>query len=240
MLREWLAARGEAGVDQPGLDERLPIYLQTLYFSGESPSRGEKLMAGLMYCHPEFSRFGGSRLPRSWKALRGWRRLCPGRSRAPEPRCFWAAVACHLAGRGLGQMGIFVLMAVSTYLRPGEMLSLKRGSVLPPAAGITRSYAVLVHPMEDGTRSKTGERDVSIMLDSKWLKWLDPALETLRAGDPELALWDFDYHLFTREFKKSVTALQSPHVVPYQMRHSGASCDRASRERSQEEVIKRG
>jgi hypothetical protein len=94
--------------------------------------------------------------------------------------------------------------------------------------------------MEDGTRSKTGERDVSIMLDSKWLKWLDPALETLRAGNPELPLWDFDYHLFTREFKKSVTALQSPHVVPYQMRHSGASCDRASRERSQEEVIKRG
>ena len=43
---------------------------------------GEKLLAGILHVTPELGRAGVRGLPRAWRAAKGWRRLCPGRSRA--------------------------------------------------------------------------------------------------------------------------------------------------------------
>eukprot|EP00959_Pyramimonas_sp_CCMP1952_P474166 9502976-Pyramimonas_sp.AAC.1 len=90
-------------------------------------------------------------------------------------------------------MAVFVIMAVSTYLRPGALLTVQGSDLIPPAQGVTPHWAVLVHPQERLGRSKTGESDVSILLDSVWTMELNPLWERLRAVAGGGALWDFDY-----------------------------------------------
>lgn len=149
-------------------------------------------------------------------------------------------MACRLTDAGYLDMAVLVLMALCTYLRPGQMLGLRRGSLAPPAAGATSTWSLLVHPMESGTTSKTGDRDISILLDSAWLSWMPPVYEELIKGDPELPLFEFNYAQFLMQFRKAVRALGLPSVVPYQLRHSGASADRGEDSRSLLEVQRRG
>eukprot|EP00974_Lingulodinium_polyedra_P098559 9552518-Lingulodinium_polyedra.AAC.1 len=48
----------------------------------------------MLHVVPELGKRGSSALPRAWRALKGWRRRCPGFSRRPVPFAVWAAV-CH-------------------------------------------------------------------------------------------------------------------------------------------------
>ena len=53
-------------------------------------------------------------------------------------------------------------------------------------------------------------------------------------------LWSFSYTDFLREFKLGAASLGSPSTVPYMMRHSGPSIDRAQQARPMLEVQRRG
>eukprot|EP00975_Prorocentrum_lima_P009250 1970867-Prorocentrum_lima.AAC.1 len=68
-------------------------------------------------------------------------------------------------------MGIFVLLLVSTYARPSELMLLTRDNLVRPARGITQHWAILLNPEEGGKSSKTGAFDESLFLDSEWLQW---------------------------------------------------------------------
>ena len=103
-----------------GVDRAITAYLNKLCHQGFPAWRGEKLMAGILFYESRFSRLGVAALPRAWRALRGWKRLCPGYSRRPLPLMFWAGLACTLAKQGQVCMGIMTLMMVSSYMRPGE------------------------------------------------------------------------------------------------------------------------
>ena len=58
--------------------------------------------------------------------------------------------------------------------------------------------------------------------------------------DPLRPVWDFDYPMLLRHMKETCRSLQLGRITPYQARHSGASIDRSSGERSQAEVQRRG
>ena len=75
---------------------------------GEHASKGERLLAAWMHYKPDLNKYGGRRLPRVLKALKGWRKLTPARSRSPEAFAIWAALCNELVdgrrqhlGRGL-------------------------------------------------------------------------------------------------------------------------------------------
>ena len=150
------------------------------------------------------------------------------------------AVAMVLIWLGHRQAACLTLMGVSTYLRPSSLFSLLRGSLIPPTRGATEAWSVLAHSAEEGSASKVGERDESLLLDSEWLNWMGPAWTALSAGPKDARLWDLDYPSYLAVFKKAVAFLQRPRVVPYQMRHSGASADRADGSRTAEETRGRG
>ena len=97
-----------------------------------------------------------------------------------------------------------------------------------------------MHPQERATPDKVGEFDLSVRLDSSWLRWIGPVLSEMQRLDPEKTVWEFDYPELLREMKACCRALQLRPVTPYQARHSGASIDRASGERTQAEVQRRG
>ena len=228
----YAVPRGLDVRDSEGLDRLLVDYMNLLYLKGHQAYKADRLAASILHHYPQYGRHGDSKLPRLWRALKGFKKLCPAKSRLAYPLAIWAAVATRMRQLGHARMGLFVLMAVSTYGRPSEMLRLRVFSLVRPSPGITRNWTLLMSPEERPERSKTGDYDVSLSLDSPWMtSWSHTLFCLLKDNHPEAPLWDFDYNEYSKVFKK---------VTPYQTRHSGPSIDRARGYRSQGEVQKRG
>ena len=70
-----------------------------------------------------------------------------------------------------GQLGMAVatMLCVGCYLRPGELLSLRRRNLQAPAAGVNRHWGLLIFPQERAERSKTGASDDSVVVDNAYL-----------------------------------------------------------------------
>ena len=221
------------------LDNALATYFEGCFFRGIQSSTGAKILGGIMHRYPRYGKLGDARLPKAWRALRGWRKLTPGRSRRPEPLMLWCGLANALILDGKMGMAMFVMLSVSTYLRPSSLLALTRSFLVKPAKGCSDSWTILAHPRESGDPSKTGEFDLSLRLDSPWFRPLNGMLEVLKEGDADKKVFGFDYYQYAKSFKKAATLCRVK-VVPYQTRHSGASLDRLYGWRSALEVKNRG
>jgi len=243
-FKKWMIATG-SGDDSvfgaaPTLDGVLLQYFTTLFFAGEMASRGTYVLAAVMFRHSQYAKNGPGQLPRAWRALKGWRSMCPPRSRLPLVRQFWFGVAMLLATRGEQQMAVFVLISLSSYLRPNQLLMMKKRHLVRPLAGVSGVWTCLANAYEGNRPSKAGEFDVSILLDSEWFRWGGALFERLVVGSPDDPLFGFSYPSFLSCFQAAVATLKQPKVVPYQLRHSGPSCARAAGARSQAEIKKRG
>ena len=201
----YAVPRGLDVRDSEGLDRLLVDYMNLLYLEGHQAYKADRLAASILHHYPQYGRHGDSKLPRLWRALKGFRKLCPGKSRLAYPLAIWAAVATRMRQLGHARMGLFVLMAVSTYGRPSEMLRLRVFSLVRPSPGITRNWTLLMSPEERPERSKTGDYDVSLSLDSPWMtSWSHTLFCLLKDNHPEAPLWDFDYNEYSKVFKKSL------------------------------------
>ena len=94
----------------------------------------------------------------------------------------------------------------------------------------------MAHPYEDAPVSKTGEKDVSILLDSGWLERTSPINEKLTQGPAVADMWGSSCPESLPNCRQAACLLGRPDLVPYQVRHSGASTDRADGSRTQEEI----
>ena len=128
---------------------------------------------------------------RSRNALKGFRRLAQGLSRAPLP---WIAVCAILGAglhRGLVDFSLAVLIMFIAYLRPVELLQLTGVQLIAPLKGSgTRWWAVLIAPEELGIGTKTRQYDESVLLDWEII----PKLGSLLAANcrlyiSSLVLW---------------------------------------------------
>ncbi|CAE7279327.1 unnamed protein product [Symbiodinium natans] len=222
------------------VDGLLVDYMNRMYLDGHQSYRADRLMAAILHRFPQFGRLGDQKLPRAWRALKGYRRLTPGKSRLAYPLALWAAFAVELKRLGCLRMALFMLLAVSTYARPSELLRAKVFSLVRPARGITSSWSLLLAPEEEEIATKTGDYDVSIPLDSPWLKgWSHALFDCLKQSHPTAPLWDFNYQEY-QLMMKQISDMFGVDVTPYQTRHSGPSIDRARQYRSLLEVQKRG
>ena len=100
-------------------------------------------------------------------------------------------------------------------------------------------WALLVFPSERAERSKIGEADNSILLDSTWARWMNQVWDVLYVKADGSCVWNFSYAHLVKEFQHTSRRL-GVSVVPYQCRHSGASHDRAVEARPLLEIQKRG
>ena len=128
---------------------------------------------------------------------------------------------------------------LSSYLRPGALLKLRKLGLVKPVAGVTRYWSVVTSLTETADVSKVGGKDDSILLDSTWLQFIEPVLERMNRGRKKDFVWDFNYGEYHNVFRQACEELRI-NLVPYQARHSGPSIDRASKSRELEEVRKRG
>ena len=121
-----------------------------------------------------------------------------------------------------------MLLSFQAYLRPCEALGLRKGRLLRPLAPISTSWSLIISPQELGRTTKTGSMDDSLLLDHPRLRWMDPIWNELSKGDPAAPLFQTDY----RQVLTAVTAAGCDigiALVPYQLRHSGASSDMLAR-----------
>ena len=242
-LLKFCREQGLPLVTDTEVDAALVSFLNSLYMRGQQAHYANVVMAGFIHTWPEYNKFGAKKIPRSWRCLKGFRLLCPSRSRRTWPFLIWSAIIFEFARRSKLPMGIMILLGLSSYARPGELLGLRRRDLIEPLLGTTDHWCLLIRPEEVGVRTKTGDFDDSVVMDTEWTSAvMTPVLETLSKGDPSELVFPFSYPCFCKEFKAvmKTLGLEKTGLVPYAWRHSGPSIDRAKGLRSQVETAKRG
>ena len=222
------------------VDGALVSFFNQQFLLGKQASVGEQTLAGLQHFFPEFGRYGARKTPRTARALKGWRRRAPPRSRKPWPWIVWAGIAWDLARRGFWLMAVHVLFMVVTYSRPSAVLDVRRGDLLPPIKAVSAEWGIILNPQSRKRRSKTGVFDDSMSLTNRICPWFPQIAEALADGPADERILDYSYDDFTREFRRTCKRLRLADLVPYQARHSGASIDFQKKWRSFGEIKKRG
>ena len=73
---------------------------------------------------------------------------------------------------------------------------------------------------------KTGSSNGVVVLDQRWLQWVNKPLPALKAGNPAEKLWNFDNPAAANMFKTATDTLGLSGLTMYRTRHSGADIDR--------------
>ncbi|CAK0895237.1 unnamed protein product, partial [Prorocentrum cordatum] len=229
------------------LETALLDWADEAYLEGRKKHDGEKLKAAVLHYYPNLKRPNTKPLARFERCLKAWGRRRPalGRLPPPCPTICGLAVALHLLGRT--DMAVAVLVALSAYLRPGELCGLRVRDVVPPALGHGPEYqkwSLILGPSDsNGGPTKTGVYDDNATMDHENLQFLGHFFELHRqkkgASDP---LWGFTQAEFGAMIAKAlkVCRLEGLGIAPYSLRRAGPSWDVITGRRSQVEVQRRG
>lgn len=250
-FQDWLhRTRLVESTEPDGLVRQILGFLDVLLAEGSLAHEGEKASAAIRHFRPMVE--AAQTKSRLQKALRGFRKLRPAKSRPPLPRCVVAGIVEILVAKHQYIAALLVLTSERAYLRPGEARSMCKKNLAAPVpvlAGGRRKrkavraasphYALIVRLEEDGMLSKTGTFDETIILDDP--VWLGARLQTLMLGkNNDAPLFDVDPKEVLRHWKMAVTALGLPTAQMYQLRHGGASSDYLARHRSLADIRMRG
>jgi len=224
------------------LDVVLTVFMVNLYLDGYDTGTGRTTAAALRFYLPALF-VGRNVLPRTLRALDGWRKLVPPKMRLPLPKIAVGAVAGWLMFRRQLSMAAYVLVTFDAYLRPSEAYRLTGDSVVPPGsvAGPQQGlWGLIVNDSKEGVPGKTGISDHSVLIDSVELFGLLEALKMARPG--RQVLWTFSPEEMRELFRVAVTELGLADEAPtlYTLRHGGASHDLLHGRRTLPEVKERG
>lgn len=225
------------------LDEEIVKWFDLLFERGCSSEDGAKFMAALQHVAPKFK--DHTLLPRAFRAIKGWKRLRPLRSRVPLPWQAFLAILGSALHKGLVEEATALLLTFVCYLRPADLFALQPASFVKPVAGDSqqfRHWSLLLGAFETGRPNKTGEFDESSVIDWTELAFLDPLLDSLSRRPRRLCVWNFDITYLTTVLKDCARDSSTDHLQPqlYSLRHGGASWDCLSRRRRLDEIKKRG
>ena len=235
-----------AALPAPGPGAQLQIslidYLDAVLEDGGSRSTAEYAVAAVRSTFPIYSGKAGLPMPRVDRALRGFRRVTPARSRFPMPMAVTAAIAVSFMALGDWQGGAQILLTHYCYLRPCEVRALRNCDLLAPIPGENPGLAfwtLLIAPSERDERTKTQTTDDTLLLDHP--PWLGEVLSQFRG---EKAANEFlfpnDQKHLLRQWRHVLDALGVKDACLYQLRHGGASDDHLAKRRPLLEIMARG
>ena len=169
----------------PGTQPQISLidYLDAVLEDGGSRSTAEYAVAAVRSIFPIYSGKAGVPMPRVDRALRGFRRVTPARSRFPMPLTVTAAVAVSFMALGDWEGGAQILLTHYCYLRPCEVRALRNCDLLAPIPGENPGLAfwtLLIAPSERGERTKTQTTDDTLLLDHP--PWLGEVLSRFRGA----------------------------------------------------------
>ena len=171
-LTELLPPDVQLGGDAE-VDEAVAHVLNQWFLEGLPPSEGEVTLAAMMWKYPIYGKYGSQKLPRCWRAMKGWRRRAPARSRRPHAFALWAGIAIEMIRRGYEVMAIYLVMCLTTHMRPSEPFSILRGDLVPPVPNVSKDWHVNLFPEERPERSKMYAANDSVCLTTQLAPWLE-------------------------------------------------------------------
>ena len=151
------------------VDHALLEYLDFLFLEGQRADAGERVVAALRFFRSESGEGAGMLLPRTARALKGFRRSAPARARFGLPWEWACGLAACLPHLGYHDAALMLLVVMDTYIRPGEATDIRKQDVaeaVPRAAGCER-LALIIRPLERGRPRKPGSYDDTIVLASR-------------------------------------------------------------------------
>ena len=175
LFGRWVAKR-PSDLD---LDTDLVDYLDTLLMDGCPSGDGEKAVAAVIAASPGVDR---RKLLRTIRALRGFRKRRPPRSRLPILEEVMAGIVAFLWNRGEQVLALFVMTLFYGYFRPGEGRSFFCADLNLPAGGLQESLNCVSLTVAPETRlewSKTQTFDDTVLLDAP-VRYSGQLLATLR------------------------------------------------------------
>jgi hypothetical protein len=172
-LKAFAKAKKVSLSNKKKFDEVCCWFLNNLFELGFDLQDGSKTLAAIVDSHPEFS--SKSQLPRTRRALQGWGKLEPQRTRPPLPWGLVCAMVIQMLNMQESIAAAATLLMFSAYLRPGECLDLQISDLVKPVPGMPH-FALHLHPAERREQSKVGLSDESLLLDSPLMPWLGAVL----------------------------------------------------------------
>ena len=219
------------------LDEACTRFLNDIFEQGVEFHEGSKFVAAVKDAFPDYGPKG--MLPRMVRALQGWGKVDPQKTRPPLPWELVASLAMKMRRRGRLQPALATLTMFTAHLRPGECLAIQKTDLAKPMPK-QEFHTLHLHPAERHEASKVGISEESIQLDAVQVQWLGLALEQLQSPGP--FLFDLGYTEMVSAWKQALVdvGLEHNHAVLHQLRHFGPSFDRCHRLRSLMEIKARG
>ena len=244
MFLDFCLTEGHTWGSPAELDWVMVLFFNVLFAEDYDSSVGATTLAAIRYLLPDVGSKKVTPLPRSDRALLGWKALLPPAQRLPLPRAAAGAIAGYMINMGRLELALFILFCFATYLRPGEAMRLRRRDVVRPQVHAGPSFAVwglIVNNAEDGRLGKTGLMDEAVLLDKNdWL--LKPLLALASLSPEDGLLWSLKMTDLRAVFYQAVQALGLGALRPqlYCLRHGGASHDLLTGVRTLAEVKARG
>ncbi|CAK0892598.1 unnamed protein product, partial [Prorocentrum cordatum] len=183
----FLAFVGEPAEDLDELEVQVLSMLDTFLDAGCTKADADFLVAPVKDALPKAT--GPRTLPRVQRALKGYAKKSPPRSRAPVPLEVAAAAISGLLSLGERDAALQVMTMFSTFIQPGALRKVLVKNLLRPtrAGGAMGTWSLLLAPTEGdplaplregGARprplTKTGTSDEAVPLDNP--QWLGPLL----------------------------------------------------------------
>jgi len=213
-------------------------YIDVLMAVKRKSAEGEKARAAAVYFTPGMT---VAELPRSSRALRGFRKKCPQTSRLPLAEDLVCGLAACMIAQGRVEAGRLTFASAKLYLRPHEAIGVLKGDVGLPLGGNQPGLelvSVTIAPSERLKLSKTQTFDDTIMVDEP--PWLGKLIARMaQSGSPEQPLFDITAGQFDKAWKESCDLLRIK-AHKYQLRHTGPSADLLAKRRDRQEVGERG
>ena len=221
------------------VDDLMCRFMNQHFLVGRKPWKGEKAMASLLCFQPAVARHS-SELVRSWRALKGWKKLSPSFSRHPRVWAIWCGIAVRLIRHGKWRLAVTTLVAVAAYLRVKERMRIRCGDFLPPTSQGANHWCLSLHPQGREEVSKTGLMDENVTFSTPLGLWMAPLFQHFHQLPKEQMLLQGTYAEHLADFKLATSQLGVPDVQLSETRHSGASIDVAKKHRNIDAVAKQG
>ena len=221
------------------VDDAMCRFMNQHFLVGRKPWKGEKAMASLLCFQPTIARHS-SEMVRSWRALRGWKKLSPGCSRHPRVWAIWCGIAVRLIRNGKWRLAVTTLVAVAAYLRVKERMRIRCGDFLAPTLQGANRWCLSLHPQERQEVSKTGLMDVNVTFNTPLGLRMAPLFSHFSKLPKEQMLLEGTHAEHLADFKTATHQLGVADVQLSETRHSGASIDVAKKHRNIDAVAKQG
>ena len=205
------------------MDAALVLFLNQCFIEGWTHAEGVKCLAAIGDSRAELSK---NSLPRSRRALQGWKNLDPGTTRPPLAWPLISLIALTMAEMGCMMEAIAVLLMFVIYARPGEVFNIRKRDLVA-STSLGQHWALNLHPSEHLQTSRVNVSNETLLLDNQEIPWLGPVLNVI-SHLPEGPLIPTSYQQLTAAWSQAQTKLKvgNKKAVLYQLRHSRASWDR--------------